>query len=71
MGTLVTIVVLVVVFGFVIAWVMRGRSRRRPATGPTIPDLSVATEVQRLAMLRDEGKITDAEYREAKSKLLS
>lgn len=71
MGTIITIVVVGVVFGFVIAWVMRGRSRRGPESGGTMPDLSIATEIERLDQLRDAGEITEAEYREAKSKLLS
>jgi len=70
-GTIITIIVFVVVFGFVIAWVMRGRRKQRPEQGGTIPDLSIATEVQRLEQLRDAGEISEAEFREAKSKLLS
>ena len=64
MGTLITIIVFVVVIGFVISWMMRGRSRRRPDAGPTMPDLSTAEEIQRVEQLHDEGKITDAEYHE-------
>lgn len=71
MGTLITIIVFVVVIGFVISWTMRGRSRRRPEAGPTMPDLSTAEELQRVEQLHDEGKITDAEYHEARSRLMS
>jgi len=71
MGTLITIIVFVVVIGLVISWMMRGRSRRRPEAGPTMPDLSTAEEVMRLEQLHDAGELSDAEYREAKSKLLS
>lgn len=71
MNTLFTIIVVVVVFALVASWVMRGRSRRRPEAGPTIPDLGIAEEIQRVEQLHDEGKITDAEYHEARSKLLN
>jgi uncharacterized membrane protein len=70
MFTFITVIVIVIVVGLVASWVMRGRSKR-PEAGPTIPDLSIAEEVQRVEQLHDEGKMTDAEYREAKSKLLS
>jgi uncharacterized membrane protein len=70
MYSIVTIVVIVVVIALVASWVMRGRSKR-PEAGPTMPDLSVAEEVQRVEQLHDQGKMTDEEYREAKSKLLS
>lgn len=70
MYTLITIIVIVVVIGLVASWAMRGRSKR-PESGPTIPDLSIAEEVQRVEQLHDEGKMTDAEYHEARSKLLS
>jgi len=68
--SLITIVVIVVVIALVASWAMRGRSKR-PAAGPTMPDLSIAEEVQRVEQLHDEGKMTDAEYRDAKSKLLT
>ena len=71
MGTLITIIVFVVVVGFVISWTMRGRAKRRPETGPTMPNLDTAEEVMRLEQLHDAGELTDAEYHEAKSKLLS
>jgi uncharacterized membrane protein len=71
MGTLITIIVFVVVIGLVISWTMRGRSKRRPEAGPTMPNLNTAEEVMRLDQLHDAGELTDAEYHEAKSKLLS
>jgi len=70
--SIVTPLVIGVVIALVLFWALRGRaSRRRPQEGPTVPDLSVATEIQRLEQLRDAGEITEAEFREAKSKLLS
>jgi uncharacterized membrane protein len=70
-GTLITIIVFVVVFGFVIAWAMRGRKKKQPDAGPTMPDLSVAEEVMRLEQRHDAGELTDTEFHAAKSKLLS
>jgi len=68
----VTPIVIGLVIVAVLVWALRGRpSGRRPDAGPTIPDLSVATEIQRLEQLRDAGEITEAEFRAAKSKLLS
>jgi uncharacterized membrane protein len=69
--SVVTVVVIVIVIALVAGWVMRGRGRKRPEAGPTMPDLSIAEEVQRVEQLHDAGEITDAEYREAKSRLLS
>jgi hypothetical protein len=69
--SIITIIVFVIVIVLVVGWVMRGRSKRRPEAGPTMPDLGIAEEVQRVEQLHDEGKLTDAEYHEAKSKLLS
>ena len=71
MYSIVTIIVIVVVIALVAGWAMRGRGKKRPETGPTMPDLSIAEEVQRIEQLHDAGEMTDAEYREAKSKLLS
>ena len=72
MYSIVTIIVIVVVIALVAGWVMmRGRGKKRPEAGPTMPDLSIAEEVQRVEQLHDAGEITDAEYREAKSRLLS
>jgi septation ring formation regulator EzrA len=71
MGSLITIVVVVIVIALVAGWVMRGRKTRRPEAGPMIPDLSIAEEVQRIEQLHDAGEMTDAEYHEAKSRLLS
>lgn len=71
MGTVITIIVFVVVIGFVISWTLRSRSRRRPEAGPTMPDLSTAEELQRVEQLHDKGEITDTEYHEARSRLMS
>jgi septation ring formation regulator EzrA len=71
MYSIVTIIVIVVVIALVAGWVMRGRGKKLPEAGPTMPDLSIAEEVQRIEQLHDAGEMTDAEYREAKSKLLS
>ena len=72
MYSIITVIVVVIVFALVAYWALRGRSRkRRPEPGPTMPDLSTAEELQRVEQLHDEGKLTDAEYHEARSNLLS
>jgi uncharacterized membrane protein len=70
--SIITVIVVVIVFALVAYWALRGRGKQsRPEAGPTMPDLSTAEEVMKLEKLHDEGTITDAEYHEARSRLLS
>ena len=72
MYSIITVIVVVIVFALVAYWLLRGRGKkRRPEAGPTMPDLGTAEEVVRLEQLHDAGKLTDAEYHEARSRLLS